>query len=347
MTKRIRIAVVGFGLIGKRHAQILRDLPKHELAAVVDPVAQNRSDAALLGCPTFASLEQMFDAITPDGVILATPTPLHMEQGLCCIAANCPVLIEKPITVTSDEARRLTDAAIRADVALLVGHHRRHNGMVQAAKSALKDGMIGDIRSVQATCWFYKPDHYFAAAPWRTKSGAGPVSVNLVHDVDLLRHFCGEVASVYAVSRPSHRGFENEDVASAILTFHSGTVATISVSDSIVAPWSWELTSRENAAYPATGESCYLIGGSKGALSLPDLRIWQHGSEPDWWTPITATSLICPTNDPLVMQLEHFARVIRNEETPLVSGQEGARSLEVVEAVAISAQSGEVVKVRR
>ena len=139
----------------------------------------------------------------------------------------------------------------------------RHNGMVKAAKAALDVGLIGRVRAVQATCWFYKPDYYFDAAPWRTRKGAGPISVNLVHDVDLLRHFCGEVRSVRAVSVPSARGFENEDLATAILTFEDGAVATISVSDSIVAPWSWELTARENPAYPATNESCYLIGGTE------------------------------------------------------------------------------------
>ncbi len=338
-----RIAVVGFGLIGKRHAAAISQNPSLALAAIVEPDETRLEDAKHHEIPVFSSLAELLDALVPDGVIIATPTPLHTEQGLACIAQGCPVLIEKPIAVTAGEARMLTDAAEAAGVPLLVGHHRRYNGMVRAAKQAIRDGVIGDVRSVQATCWFYKPDHYFEVAPWRTRKGAGPISVNLVHDVDLLRHFCGEVTQVQAVSVPSVRGFENEDLASAILTFASGTVASISVSDSIVAPWSWELTARENPAYPATNESCYLIGGSKGALSLPDLRVWRHVSDPDWWTPIGATSLICKTDDPLAVQVAHFAEVIRGRATPLVSGIEGRRSLEVVEAIALAANSGRSV----
>ena len=148
-----------------------------------------------------------------------------------------------------------------------------------------------------------------------------------------------------AVSAPSRRGFENEDLAMAILRFAGGAIATISVSDSIVAPWSWEMTSRENPAYPATQESCYLIGGSQGGLSLPDLRLWQHEGGPDWWSPINAQSLTADTQDPLVTQLLHFAKVIRGEEPPLVTGLEGLRSLEVVEAVAQSAERGVEVSV--
>ena len=122
----------------------------------------------------------MLETAKPDGVVLATPTPAHLEQGLACIAAGVPVLIEKPIAVTSCEAQELTEAAAAAGIPLLVGHHRRHNGMVKAAKAALTDGAVGEIRAIQATCWFYKPDHYFETAPWRTRKGAGPISVDRV-----------------------------------------------------------------------------------------------------------------------------------------------------------------------
>ncbi len=346
MTQQTRIALVGLGLIGQRHAETIRRLPDLSLAAIVEPSEVSREAAKEIGAPIYASLHEMLNSETPDGVVLATPTPLHLEQGLACIAADCPILMEKPIAVTAEEARQLTDAATAAGVPLLVGHHRRHNGMVQAAKKALDAGAVGDIRAVQATCWFYKPDHYFEVAPWRTQKGAGPISVNLVHDVDLLRHFCGDVKTVQAIACPSLRGFENEDLATAVLQFYSGAIATISVSDSIVSPWSWELTARENPAYPATIESCYLIGGSKGGMSLPDLRVWQHAEEPDWWTPISAKTLTCKMDDPLGVQMTHFAAVINGEEEPLVSGLEGLKSLEVVEAVALSSATGREIQLK-
>ena len=343
MNTQIKIAVVGFGLIGKRHVDIIVRTPGIKLCGVVEPSKENAADASRYGAPVFNTIEELFNKDVPDGIVLATPTPLHLEQGLLCIDKGCPLLVEKPITVTSLDASKLTAAAAEANVPLLVGHHRRHNGMVQAAKAALSDGLIGNIRAIQGTCWFYKPDDYFDKAPWRKKKGAGPISVNLVHDVDLLRHFCGDVSSVRATSVRSQRGFENEDLATAVLCFTNGAIATISVSDSIVGPWSWELTARENAAYPATSESCYLIGGSLGGMSLPDLRVWKHEKRPDWWTPITATNLKYKTEDPLHMQMLHFGNVILGEEEPLVSGLEGLKSLEVVEAVAASAESGKEI----
>ena len=345
MAEPAKIAVVGFGLIGRRHAEVIRRAPDLALAAIVDPSEEGFAAARTLDVPVFRSIDDMLDASATDGVVLATPTPLHLEQGLRCIAAGIPILVEKPITVTSNDARELTDAAEASGVPLLVGHHRRHNGMVQAAKAAISKGAIGDVRAVQATCWFYKPDHYFEVAPWRKRKGAGPISVNLVHDVDLLRHFCGDVETVQAIAVPSRRGFENEDLATAVLRFKSGAIATISVSDSIVAPWSWELTARENPAYPATSESCYLIGGSEGGMSLPDLRVWRHDKEPDWWTPISARNLTCGMDDPLAVQMTHFAKVIAGDEAPLVSGLEGLKSLEVVEAVALSSDTGREIDI--
>jgi predicted dehydrogenase len=254
-----------------------------------------------------------------------------------------PVLVEKPLTVTSAEGAHLVRASQEASVPLLVGHHRRHNPLIQQARRLINSGRIGDIRAVHVTCWFYKPDSYFDTAPWRKQQGAGPISVNIVHDVDLMRAFCGDVQSVRAVARPSRRGYENEDVAAAVLEFESGAIGTLTLSDSIAAPWSWEMTARENGVYPAVPESCYLIGGSAGSMSIPDLRVWTHSGEtPDWWTPIAATSLPTETSDPLANQIVHFCDVIAGRALPLVSGKEGLKTLQVVEAVQNSAKSGEV-----
>ena len=105
------------------------------------------------------------------------------------------------------------------------------------------------------------------------------------------------------------------------------------------------MTARENPAYPATSESCYLIGGSKGGLSLPDLRVWQHEAAPDWWSPISARNLLYQMDGPLAVQMTHFAHVIAGCEAPRVSGHEGLKSLQIVEAVALSSECGQEINV--
>ncbi|WP_298849103.1 Gfo/Idh/MocA family oxidoreductase [uncultured Ruegeria sp.] len=346
MSKNFRIAIVGIGLVGRRHADAIRALRHVDLVAVVDPSDEGRGYAVEHGVACYETLEDLFANQSPDGVVLATPTTLHVDQGLACVRQGCPVLVEKPIAVEAIAALELVQEAEKSNVPLMVGHHRRHNPLIKSAKEAISDGKIGDVRAVHASCWFYKPDDYFDAAPWRKKPGAGPISVNLVHDVDLLRYLAGEVVSVQAQSTSSQRGYDNEDVAGALLTFEGGAIGTISVSDSIVAPWSWEMTSREYPIYPSTTESSYMIGGSHGSLSVPDLRLWSyHSGQRDWWTPISSTALKKGASDPLVNQLRHFVEVARHETMPLVSGREGLRTLQVIEAIQNSCRTGEVVRI--
>ena len=346
MTEIMHFAIAGIGLVGRRHADAIDKLPGISLCAIVDPEEAGRNYADKRNLPCFDSLENMFAELSPDGVILATPTKLHVEQGLVCVMHGCPVLVEKPLGTTTHDSAKLVSSADQAGVALLVGHHRRYNPLIQKARNVIVEGAIGRLRAVHVNTWFYKPDYYFDDAPWRKRKGAGPISVNLIHDVDLIRYFCGEVETVQGQSTPSIRGYENEDVAAAVLKFQNGVIGTITVSDSIVAPWSWELTSREYPIYPPTGESSMFIGGSHGSLSLPDLRIWSHrDGQRDWWTPISATTLTRDGSDPLVNQMAHFADVIKGTADPLVPGIEGLKALKVIEAIQTAGITGQIVSV--
>ena len=334
MTDPVRLAVVGAGLVGQRHIAAIAQAPAAVLAAVVEPGGGHFG-----AVPVHADLAGLLDARQVDGVILSTPTTLHAQGALDCIAQGLPVLVEKPLAATVPEAAEIASASATSGVPVLVGHHRRHNPLIQKAAALIDSGAIGDIRVVQGTCWLYKPDSYFETAPWRTRHGAGPVSVNLVHDIDLIRHLCGEIVTVQAQAAPSRRGFENEDLAAAVLGFENGAIGTVSVSDSVVAPWSWEMTSGEYPVYPVTDQSCYMIGGSDGSLSIPDLRLWRHDGDKSWWSAISATTMPRPAADPLINQIIHFADVIRGDAAPLVSAEEGLRTLQVLDAIQTAART--------
>jgi predicted dehydrogenase len=79
-------------------------------------------------------------------------------------------------------------------------------------------------------------------------------------------------------------------------------------------------------------------------MSLPDLRVWSHeNGQRDWWTPISATSITRGASDPLVNQIKHFRDVILGKESPLVSGAEGLKTLQVIEAIQTAARTGEKI----
>ncbi|KGJ02859.1 Predicted dehydrogenase [Paracoccus halophilus] len=326
----LAIAVAGAGAIGRKHIVALGTSRAARLGAIVDPSDDAAELAASLGVPYHKGLADLTGVA---GVVLATPTALHLQQGLECVAMGLPALIEKPVTASAPDALVLADAAEAAGVPMLVGHHRRHNPRIARARELVQSGAIGRVVAVQASVMLCKPDDYFAPE-WRRQPGAGPVLTNLIHDIDFLRHIVGEIADVQAVQSNALRGFAVEDTAAAILRFENGALGTVTVSDTAAAPWSWELTSAENPDYPPTGQSCTWISGTHGALELPSLRMWRHQDGPrGWFTPLGAHEADVQDADPLLLQIDHFAAVIRGEAAPLVSLRDAARSVAVVDAI--------------
>ncbi|MBS7544148.1 Gfo/Idh/MocA family protein [Ancylobacter oerskovii] len=339
----LRIAVMGAGLIGQRHIAQVRAAPETRLSAVIDPAPAGREAAARAGVPGYPAFAALPAAERPDGVIVATPNRLHVENALELVAAGIPVLVEKPIADSVAGARQLVEAAEAARVPLLVGHHRRHNPIIRKAREVIESGRLGRLVMLSGQCWLIKPDAYFDVA-WRRQEGAGPILVNLIHDIDLFRHLGGEILDVQARMSNAVRGHAVEDSAAVLLRFANGALGTLSVSDTAAAPWSWEMTSGENPAYPRQDdESCCQIAGTHGSLSVPQLDVWSYPSLRSWWEPLDRQRLPVVAEDPLRRQVRHFAAVIRGEETPLVSGREGLATLRVIEAIGHATRGGGTV----
>lgn len=340
----VRLAVMGAGLIGRRHIEHVLAEPQALLAAIVDPTPAAEALAQEKAVAWFPDFDSMLAEDRPDGVLIATPNQMHVAHGLACVEASLPALVEKPIADELAGGTRLVDAAEATGVPLLIGHHRRHNPIMREARRAIDGGRLGRIVSVHGMCWLFKPDDYFEVG-WRRQKGAGPVFINLIHDIDNLRYLLGDVVAVQAEEASAVRAHEVEDAAVILLKFQSGALGTISVSDAIVAPWSWELTSGENPIYTQTPEACYQIGGTRGSLSVPYLELWHNPSRPSWWEPIARERLPVASEDPLALQVRQFCRVIRGEEAPLVSGRDGLETLKVIAAIKEAAVSGRRISI--
>ena len=160
MSGTVKLVLVGLGLVGRRHADVIAKTKSAELVAIVDPSKDAQNYARKKSLKAYHSLENMFTEQCPDGIILATPTLMHSEQALYCIQKTCPVMIEKPIATSSQEALALVEKAESLEVPVLVGHHRRYNPIIQRANKVITSGEIGKVRAVHANCWFYKSDEY-------------------------------------------------------------------------------------------------------------------------------------------------------------------------------------------
>lgn len=342
---RLPIAVVGAGAIGRSHVKYIHASDQCELAAIADPAPAAVALAAEFGVPYFANLDQMLARIRPAGAIVATPNVAHVPNALACLARDVPVLVEKPIADTVADAEKLVAAARKARLPLLVGHHRRHNPVLGAARDLVRSGALGRIVTVTAVQTLLKPDDYFDMT-WRREPGGGPVLINLIHAVDDLRFMVGDMASLQAFTSNRIRGFAVEDTAVIGLRFANGALGTMTLSDTAAAPWSWELTAAENRAYPQVGADCYFIAGTEGSVAVPSLRRWHYGAEKGWMAPLQSEQVAVEPADPLARQIDHFCAVIRGEAAPIISGEDATRTLAATLAVHEAAASGQEVVLR-
>ena len=344
---KTRIAVAGAGYIGLAHMGVARASATCELSAVVDPSPSAGAHADAAGVPLYASLAELFAKNKPDGVVLATPNQLHVPHALECIEARVPMLLEKPIAPTVAEAQQLVDAVDKAKAKVLIGHHRAHSPIMAKATQVIDSGVLGKLVAVMGSATFFKPDPYFADAPWRREPGAGPILLNMIHEVHNLRMLCGEIVAVQAFTSHATRGFAVEDTVSINLRFANGALGSFMLSDTAACARSWEQTSQENKAYASyDDEDCYVIAGTNGSLSIPTMRLKTYPRPEDrsWWKPFEVGTVGTVRDDPLKHQIEHFGAVVRGEAEPIVSARDGLANLRVTEAIVAAAKAGGTIE---
>lgn len=351
----LKIAVVGAGLIGPRHAQSVISNPLTELVALVDPAPSGAATAEKLQTQYFPSVSALLESAKPDAAIVCTPNHTHVAISKELLSGGVHVLIEKPIGESIEAGYSLLRHARlheNAHLRLLVGHHRRFNPYVLKTKELVSSGSLGRVIAVNGLWTTFKPPSYFAPpADWRqARSSGGVIPINLVHDIDILHHLFGPVERIYAERTPPQRAnppHEAEEGAAITLRFASGVVGTFLLCDAAPSPHNFEAGTGENPTIPQTGEDTgsdfYRIFGSEASLSVPDMRRWSYsGREEKSWTETLAMERFDVKDaTPFDMQLAHFLDVIQGKTEPSCSGVEGLRALVVCDAVKRSLESNQ------
>jgi predicted dehydrogenase len=337
---KLPVALIGAGGIGRPHAQRLLRHPDVTLAGIADPTPAGRAFAESIGARWFATHGELLDRTRAGAALVATPTATHASIGLDCIERRIPLLMEKPITDTLADAERLCADAEAAGVPLLVGHQRRHSVRVRTAKTWVVEGRIGRPVAAHAMATWLKPDDYFDVA-WRREPGGGPVLINLIHDIDILRHLIGEVASVQAMTAHAVRGFDRvEDTAALLLRFANGALATLLTSDATPAPWNYDLGAGELERYPRQDADALYLCGTEGSLTLPRLELWRYPGARGWAEPLQLERTAPAHADPYDEQLRHLRAVVEGCEAPLCSGRDALGTLRAALAVHEAAARG-------
>tara|TARA_B100001175_G_scaffold298527_1_gene289187 strand:- start:250 stop:1287 length:1038 start_codon:yes stop_codon:yes gene_type:complete len=345
MKSKINISIVGTGLMGLQHIKAISKSKKTKLHSIVDIVKNAKNLSKKYKVPLYSNVEELLQSKNLDAVIVATPNQLHEKHTVSILKKKIPVLLEKPISDNIKSARKIINVSKNNKTPLLIGYHRRHNIIVSKVKDIISSGKLGKIVSANVLCWIYKHKDYYKEK-WRTRKGGGPLGINLVHDIDMISYLLGSIQYVQAFTTNKVRKFKVEDTASVSLIFKSGALCTLNISDTIVAPWSYELTAGENPAYPITNQSAYMIGGNKGSLQFPNLKYWFYKKERSWWNKILFKKEKNKRYDnTLVNQIDHFADVVKKRIKPKVNGNDGLASLKIFTAITKSAKTGKKVRI--
>ncbi len=338
---KIRLAFIGAGIMGRHHISVARRHPDVEIVGVADFNPETRAAFAAQGIPAFEDHREMLEKAAPEGAVISTPNAYHVPAAMDCLRAGVAPLIEKPVADDLEAGIRLRDLWRESGIPALVGHHRRHNPIIAAAAAHVRSGALGRILAVNGLWLRRKPDEYFREA-WKTDpaQGGGVLLINAIHDFDSLRAICGEIESVQAMVSSGSRGAPVEDTAAALIRFSSGALGTMLVSDDVVAPWCWEMTSQEDPRFAWQPENSYVICGTEGSLAVPTLETWTNSPNGGRDATFIRRKLHHVAAESMELQMRHFLRVVRREEEPLVSIDSALATLAATLAVSRSARSG-------
>ncbi|CAM8647534.1 MviM Predicted dehydrogenases and related proteins [Candidatus Methylacidiphilaceae bacterium] len=214
MSQRVKVGVAGVGHMGKEHARIYSELQEAELVGVHDSNPDTaRKIAAKCKTRAFGSLEEMVDAV--DAASIVTPTSTHLAIAEPFLKRGKHVLVEKPIAMNTEEARKLVDLAEKHGAKLAVGHVERFNPVLVALEERL-----GRPRFIEA--------HRLSPYPGRS-TDIGVVMDLMIHDLEIILHLVrSPVTSVDAVGVPVLS--KGEDIANARIRFANGCVANLTTS---------------------------------------------------------------------------------------------------------------------
>ena len=326
--KPVKLAIVGMGMIGRRHLDAIKKSNAAKLIAVVDPDEKVKEIAQRESVKYFSTIDKMLDKIVPEGIIVSTPTELHLIPTILALEAGCHVLVEKPIAATLKDAKEIQEKARVLNRFVLVGHHRRYYEVMQNAKNIISSSVFGKLVGVNGQ-WTTRKDENYFNPPWRKQTSSGPVLINLIHEIDLLRNVCGEITQVKGFLKCEFRKHAKEDTAAIIMCFDNGALGTFLLSDATISPWNWENATGENQNFPYIGQNPYRFLGAEGCLEFPNLKFWKSNGLPDWKHKLECEDIQQLKEDPYVKQVFHFCRVINELELPMIDASDGLKSLSI------------------
>lgn len=351
------IAILGCGKVAHLHARAVQNIPNARLAGVWSRTKQTASGfAERFGVPAYDDIGELVKKEEIDLAIVCTPHPFHLEPAEKAAVAGANILVEKPLASTLEDSDKIISACKRAGVKLGVISQRRWYEPVMRVKKAIEAGKIGKPVFGTVNMLGWRDKSYYDADKWRGnwKMEGGGVLVNQApHQLDILLWYMGEIDEVYGLWRNlNHPYIEVEDTALAIIKFKNGGIGNIIVSNSQKPGIYGKVhVHGENGASVGvqTDGGAMFIAGMQGILEPPINDLWTISGEENLlekWKIEDAQHFnnIDPMTYYMKRQIEDFLLAIEENRDPLVTGEDGRRTVELFTAIYRSTRDNLPVK---
>lgn len=298
----IRVGVVGVGHLGVHHARVYTEILGAQLLGVVDIDEERAHNVAdTLGVPAYTDLDRFLDETRPDALSIVVPTIHHLEVSKKAMRRGVHLLIEKPVTASTEEAEELLRIASDQKLILQVGHIERFNSAVQQVRE-----MIGNPIFIQSR----------RMGPFSPRiSDVGVVLDLMIHDVDIILSLVhSKITDISAMGRSVRTN--HEDIASAQISFENGTIAHILVS---------RVTEKRMRTLEITEPERYLMVN----YETQDVTLHHCVHKQGRGMVEVVEHPVFPKREPLKMELQDFVNCIREGRQPLVGLHDGKRALEI------------------
>ena len=353
----INVAIIGCAKVAHLHAKAILQIPELNFKAVwsrTPESAQKFVDE--YGVKAYASIPEMVKAENIQMAIICTAHPYHADPAIQAMEAGAHILIEKPLASTLQDCDRIIEAAVRTGRKTGVVSQRRWYQPIQRMKKAIDEGKIGTpaLGTIQMLGW--RDRAYFESDAWRgswNQEGGGVLVNQSPHQLDLLQWLMGDIEEVFGYwSNINHPYIEVEDTAVAIIRFKNGGLGNILVSNSQKPGIYGKVHIHGNngatvGSQPEGG--AMFIAGKTTITEPPKLDLWTVPGEENMieeWNKADSDEFY--SVDVMTwyfkQQLEDFADAILHDRPPMVTAEDGRKTVELFTAIYRSQRDGKPVK---
>ncbi len=315
--KKLGVAVVGTGFWGRNHARVYKELAETELLAIcdIDP-ERAKTVANQFGVKPYTNTAKMLKNTDIKAVSICTWSTSLAREAMKALDAGKHVLVEKPMATNVKQAEKLIETAKQKRLHLTVGFLMRFIPGLQQIRKAVEDETIGEPVCATAK----------RVSQWPERIGdVGVVKDTAIHDIDVMRYVFNEDPTAVYARIGSMRQGKFEDYAQIMLTFEGGKTAFIESN--------W-LTPYKTRVLVVTGsEAIMKLDYITQELTIENAK---ESVQPRY-----------AMQEPLKLELQHFAKCIIDKQKPIITGIDGLKALRIAEAALKSSSSGKTVTLKK